>query len=354
MVSSLLLASAWLYAFAIFVWWLLQRRFGDSVWWLGLLTPFAPLLFLPTGLLLFGALFWAGELLVPFALVAALFLLQYGAYFWPNAEAPTVDGQAKEQATFTVMTFNTWWISQQRETAKVPLQNVLSRSGQSPQVAEPADLVAIQELEPKMADFLLAEVGPSYPYHHLDVGGQWPQRLGVFSQFPLTPLDAGHLQARNFRIQIVHVAFPDRPFLLYNIHPRATNIMHYVKSPRTFIKRVGQSFSERSEFIHRMLDDIAERDEPVLVTGDFNSTDLSDVYGMMSEKLTDAHRAAGWGLGYTFPTHGADFKNLPVPRRFMRLDMIFYSDEFFARQCQVGRVHGESDHLPVLAEFMLR
>ena len=297
------------------------------------------------------AFFVSSSLILALCLLAILFGLQYGAYFWPNQTRI----EETDAATFTVMTFNIWWMSQKRSTAKVPLLNTLptGNRGVVPAGYNP-DLVALQELEPPMADLLLSEVGQSYPYHHFDVTDAEGQRLGVLSRFLLTPLDAKDLRTQNFRLQIVRVNFPERPFLLYNIHPRATNIVHYFGTPRSFVHRVRQGFHEREEFIRLLLADIATRDEPVVVVGDFNSTDLSDVYRLMSKNLTDAHRAAGWGLGYTFPAHGRDFKGVPVPRRFMRLDMIFHSDEFVARHCLVGRAHGESDHLPVLAEFMLR
>ena len=363
--SSILLACGWLYTGAILLWWILLHLYGDTLWWVALVTPFAPLFFLPAVLLLFGALFIATYFYLPLLLLALLFALLYGAYFWPNKKSsPRVarvhnntNPQIKVGTTaFTAMTFNCWWMSSECSTTKVLFGNSLpseileSCSDTLPDRQE-VDLVALQELQPEMVTKLSTEVGHLYPHRIVDVSGTMPQRLGILSRFPLISLDATHLQAPNFRIQIARVSLPTSSFLLYNIHPRATNILRYLDTPKAFVNRVRQSFYEREKFFRCLLDDIAKREEPTLVMGDFNSTDLSDVYRLMSHELTDAHRSAGRGFGFTFPTHGADFKGLPLPRRFMRLDMIFYSKGLLALQCQVGQTHGESDHLPVLAKF---
>lgn len=89
----------------------------------------------------------------------------------------------------------------------------------------------------------------------------------------------------------------------------------------------------------------------MIVVGDFNSTDQSEVYQLLGRVLTDAHRAVGWGLGHTFPAYAGSFRGIPILPWQMRIDMIFYSDEFAALRSQVGPTYGESDHLPVLAQL---
>ncbi len=42
-----------------------------------------------------------------------------------------------------------------------------------------------------------------------------------------------------------------------------------------------------------------------------------------------------------------------MPRQ-MRLDMIFYTDEFVALSSKVSKAYGESDHLPVVAELAMK
>ena len=243
------------------------------------------------------------------------------------------------------MTFNIWWQSQQRATARVPLLA-------STQLENGPDIVALQELLPQMARHVAEETAHEYPYRLFDVAETTAaQRLGIMSRYPLEPVDATHLQAKDFRVQMARVHTPGHPVLLYNIHPRATLIVRYVREGRPLGPKVAKSFAQRYVYFEGLLADIRNRHEPVLVAGDYNSTDLSDVYALMRCHLIDVHRAAGRGWGHTFPMHGADFGGLPVPRRLMRLDMIFCSPELTPLACRVATVHGESDHLPVIAQL---
>ncbi|MDQ3248737.1 MAG: endonuclease/exonuclease/phosphatase family protein, partial [Chloroflexota bacterium] len=99
--------------------------------------------------------------------------------------------------------------------------------------------------------------------------------------------------------------------------------------------------------------DIQTRPGPVIVVGDFNSTDQSDVYQTLTTALTDAHRAAGWGFGHTFPAYAGWWRNLPILTRLVRIDMIFSSAHFRTVHSRVSAMHGESDHLPVVATLEL-
>lgn len=114
---------------------------------------------------------------------------------------------------------------------------------------------------------------------------------------------------------------------------------------------VQKSYQVRKQLIESLVTDIEKRDGPVIVVGDFNSTDQSDVYRLIRNRLLDAHRAAGWGWGHTFPAYAGNYRGVPIFARQMRIDMIFYSKEFTALDCRVGSSYGESDHLPVLAEL---
>jgi endonuclease/exonuclease/phosphatase family metal-dependent hydrolase len=342
---------------------------------LALLNPFAPLFFLPLPFLLVGLVIvraFSPWIVLPLLLLLLIFVWLYGALFWPRRTAlPSAD------QSFTVMTFNLWWQSTRAETARVPLHNACIQPQEArhctegirpgdaradsaldgaPDIVKPPgapDIVAVQELMPHMAALLERELGCVYPYRVFDVGEEMdpPRRLGVLSRYPLTALDAEHLVAPDFRVQLVRVQMPQRSFLLYNIHPRATLIVRYLREEGPLAYKVRKSFAQRNHYFQRLLADIDRRREPVIVVGDFNSTDQGDAYRLMARQLQDAQRTAGWGFGHTFPMHGADLGNLPVPTRLMRLDMIFYSAGLTALACRVGRVHGESDHLPVLATF---
>jgi endonuclease/exonuclease/phosphatase (EEP) superfamily protein YafD len=210
--------------------------------------------------------------------------------------------------------------------------------------------VAVQELGPVMAETLERELGGIYPYRNfsMDTGDYG---MAVLSRYPMTELQVDHLSNPNWRVQALRIQMPDGVFILYNIHLPVSNVLAYWDSEKPFGKTVQESFRAREAQMRDLALDIATRSEPVVVAGDFNSTDRSDVHRILSKSLTDAHQAVGWGFGHTFPAYSGSWKGIPILPKLMRLDMVFYSEELTAIRATVGSFHGESDHLPVLAEL---
>jgi vancomycin resistance protein VanJ len=173
----------------------------------------------------------------------------------------------------------------------------------------------------------------------------------VFSRYPLTKLTSKHLFELGWQIQIMRVQVGERTFILYNCHPLSSNIMHYLHYGQSVPLEVRYSFDIRTTLIKQLITDMAERTEPIMVVGDFNSTPQSDVYRILSEKLLDSQQEAGWGFGHTFPSRLINFRSLPLFPRLIRIDMILHSQDFVALSNYVSTAHGESDHLPVVAQL---
>jgi len=329
----------WLYSGLILAWFILDRWRGDTLWWLGLLNSFVPYLFIPLVLLVFAGLFcrskWLWGSLIPPVL---FFFGLYGELFLPAL--PPVSKAAGE-APFTLMTFNSWGGSRSPETARALLED------------NAPDIVALQELTPQMAEVFLTEVGTIYSYHLFEPGEDYKGN-GMLSRYPLTPLDSAHLDDPDWHVQIVEVTLEEEVVTFYNVHPYATNPLYYFEAGMSVPDEVRASFEHRAWLFERLLDDIERRSGPVIVTGDFNSTDQSDVYTLMRGRLHDAYRAVGWGFGHTFPAYAGSYHGIPIFPRQMRIDMIFYSDDLVALESRVGRSCGESEHLPLLARLGLR
>ena len=102
-----------------------------------------------------------------------------------------------------------------------------------------------------------------------------------------------------------------------------------------------------------ILDTVEGQPEPLILLGDLNSTPNHQVHRALSAHLVDAFREAGWGLGHTFPAMGGRFWGVPYPNRLVRIDHIFYSDDWQAETARVGEWDGFSDHLPVIARLRL-
>ena len=333
-VSPLLILS-WIYAAIIILWFLLHGWFGDTLWWLALLNAFVPFFFLPLVILVpicFVYRDWRywRSVLVPLV----IFVFLYGELFLPNVPVRNAD-------SITVMTFNIWGGSQSTETAHVIVENGLP------------DIIALQELTPQMVNVFLEEIGDLYPYRLLSPEGTY-RGMGVLSRFPLTEIDTRHLAHPWWQVQAMRIETPAGPFTLYNVHPDATNVLVYIEEERDIPAEVRSSMALRQQTIEMLVADFSQRDGPIVVVGDFNSTDQSDVYALMRQHLTDAHRASGWGLGHTFPAYGGSFRGIPIFPLQMRLDMVFLSKDFQAARTWVSQAYGESDHRPLLTEFVWR
>jgi endonuclease/exonuclease/phosphatase (EEP) superfamily protein YafD len=165
-----------------------------------------------------------------------------------------------------------------------------------------------------------------------------------------------------WQVQVVQVDVEGRGLTIYNVHMPGWSAWHHFEPDTPFMDQIGISIrpsvqadvEARNELARWLLDDIAGRSNPAIVLGDFNSTDQSDVYCILTERLTDAHRVAGWGFGHTFPAYRGWYQGIPIVPRQVRIDMILYSRDLQALRSRVGSAHGESDHLPVMAELIWR
>lgn len=334
----MLVAVSGLYALLMVLWFGLYRHWRDTIWWVALLHAFAPLFFVPAvGFLLIGIFTPSITAYIGVIPAALIFVHLYGPLF--RFKAPPRTETADDPVR--IMTFNIWFHSWSEETVQV-----LEQNGK-------VDVVALQELTRPMAQRLLDAYGDRYPHHLLQVGTGTP-RLGMFSRYPLIPVATEHLAEFDFRIQAARVIAPTGEWLLYNVHPRATNLISLLRKRQSVAREATRSLQLRLRCIERLLTEVASQGQPVVVVGDFNSTPQSEVYARLSAQLVDVHRTAGWGFGHTFPIHGKDLGGFPRLLPFMRLDMIFHTPDLVALHSRVGTCHGDSDHLPVITALARR
>lgn len=99
---------------------------------------------------------------------------------------------------------------------------------------------------------------------------------------------------------------------------------------------------------------LAKERGAVLVAGDLNAPDASQVCGILRDAgLRDAFAESGRGYGYTYG-HFLLKNRLPWLRvSWMRIDHIMAGPGLTARRCFVGTGKG-SDHRPVIADFIIQ
>lgn len=327
----------WTYILLLLIWIGLHQLFGDTLWWLGLINSFTPLFFTPLLLFIPLSYWWRSPLYLSGLLIPiTLFLWHYGALFLPKQIPP----HTSTPPPISIMTFNMWSGSTSPETIDVIAQNG------SP------DIVAIQETDYDLRRLLQRELEGRYPYQHYEqtaIG----RGVSLLSRYPVIPVRTEliiDLHCRTYRVTVD----PDHSFMLYNCHPQSSNILNFMADGRSMAAQIERTFLIRKQLSSALAKEIATRNEPSIVVGDFNTTDQSESYALLIGELLDAHRMAGWGFGHTFPAYRGSYRGLPIPPRLVRIDLILYTEEFVAKSSSVSAVFGESDHLPVLATLAWR
>lgn len=325
----------WLYTGLLALWFVSHLLLGDRVWWLAVVNTFAPYLFLPLVFLVPLSLAKPGYCFRGAILLSALiFVWEYGQLFdfWPLGSGGV------EERSITIMSFNIWGYSESVETA----QAILS--------AGIPDVVVLQELSPDMARILIEELGEVYPYRLLEPA-EGAEGRGILSRYPLKDLSTSASSWLDSFAQVAEAETGNGTFTLYNVHLAPTMVFYYLEINESIAAGVCSSIEAREQQMSQLVADVARRRGPVVVAGDLNTTDQSDAYSILTRYLKDAHRKAGRGFGHTFPAYAGSFRGIPIIPRTARVDMILYSPEFLALNSRVGRDHGESDHLPVLAKL---
>ncbi len=307
-------------------------RLIDSAWLpVEMISSLAPLFLLPSLLIVPLSLWRRRWPVVLVSLPAALtFLLGYGESFLPRSipVKPAVH-------SLRFLTYNV-----HSESVSIqPMLDVIR--------AENADVVALQEVSPAMADVLATQLIDRYPYQALHpnfVNPIWGQ--GVLSRYPIVEDEYWVMSLGHQRVKIDRMGIP---LVLYNTHP-----VH------PFLLREGKVFDMQPH--QREVQEVLQRavldDDAILIAGDFNMTDQASDYTRLTARFGDTYREVGWGLGWTFPDLTQPAAQ-PIKaslfsvfgRPVVRIDFIFHSNALRPIAARVWPTSGGSDHRPVVAEF---
>lgn len=294
---------------------------------LTLINSFVPFLFAPLCLTWPLALLTRSKLALCSTLaLLSSFLALYGPFFLPRF-GPTAPQTGH---TLCAMTFNLGPNPAHPERLVAAIAN------------ERADVVVVQELTSDMANLLRSELGERYPHTILEPG---TETTGLLSRYPILESE-WFKPAGEGRAALYALLDYDAPLHILAVHPLPPGLSWYKDSSLP----IGLNDAAQQ----RQLVDIARRaaalQGPLLVMGDLNTSDQTRAYRQLSTVLNDAYRQAGWGLGFTFP-HGLRLGRFPIPGPLLRLDYIFYSDDFYAEWARVA-CKGGSDHCYLIASLV--
>lgn len=312
---SFFVAMTGAYGLSISGFLVLRAMVGESLSLIGLVNSYVHLLLIPATLLLpLSLLLRKPRLALTQAAPALAFLTAYGALFLPRATSTPADAPR-----FTILTYNL-----NKENLSVEaVETIIRASG--------ADVVALQELNPPMAEALTTRLVDLYLYSAMhpqaDYSGQ-----GVLSRYPLS----GDMYWQdNLGHQRVQVDWTTTSIVIYNAHP---------SHPLGGFWYDGRI---RRRAIADVLNRASRESLPVVLAGDFNMTDQSADYGRVTASLVDSYREIGQGLGFTFP----EFKNTGLGVNILpplaRIDYVFHDAHFAALDAQVVAEAGGSDHHPL-------
>lgn len=260
---------------------------------------------------------------------ALAFALTWGDVFVPTADA-TTDGRP----TLTVMTLNVLASNRQHGYLAGMIE------------AESPDVVALQELEPDEAAALVQALGDRYPHRALHAVPKLG--AGVLSRYPLRHVEDFQLSDGGNWGQRVEIEAPVGRLTLLNVHPAVPRLVW--SETGGVLPVPSYDTARRNAEVRRLTAMIEGVRGPLLVTGDFNVTEYSSDYHAMRARLGDAYRAAGRGLGLTFPRPWSFPRDLPAPWPVVRLDYVWYSEALRPVAAYVGS-SGGSDHRPVIVQF---
>jgi len=190
------------------------------------------------------------------------------------------------------------------------------------------DVAVLQEVTPEiLVDMSTTTAWDQYPHRVLD------PRPGFFGSAILSkyPLSGDVLWVDGWPMTEATVTTDVGPVHVVNVH---------IEPPLSAdgLRRWKQQAAELADLA-------AANSGPLVLAGDFNATDQNSTISKLADAgLTDAHQAAGSGLGATWPNFG------PIPA-LLRVDRIMSSPELTPIDARHGANFG-SDHRPVIVTYL--
>ena len=275
-------------------------------------------------------------LLIPLS----LFMVDYGAYFWPNIHwLQHITGQPPsevQRSNHPPIRLMTWNIHKDTLDAIAIHQTIIDQA---------ADIVAIQELGPAMANPLAIALRSTYPYQVLAPSDR-PDEFALFSRYPIDAIENDGRGNPDCACQVTTLHIHDQPVTLLNVH---------LPLPKVVTQRVGPlpwvtdlSTARQRKKLDGLIQRIQERPESSVALGDFNLSDRHVHYRLLSKVGRDAFRDGGLGFGLTYPA---------VPKvgflpftPIIRLDYIWFKDPFTVQRAWTG-AGAIADHQFVVADL---
>lgn len=231
---------------------------------------------------------------------------------------------------------------------KLVTANLLKKSVDLTSTAEAfqnhqVDVALLQEVTPGAFSSLKGPLCDSHPWSYWVSNPMSRLGLGVVSSLPVVVEKQWSVGITGPYCLRMRFLAAGASFLIYNLHLVSPLYNHPEMTP-------DRSLAIRTFQLETILEDAKAQDGPVLLMGDWNATEGSDIYRKACISFVDVWAEYGHGPGWTWPHNLEPHMNWPF-KPCLRLDHVFCSKDLAMGRPQVLDITSESDHSPVLVSF---
>ena len=228
---------------------------------------------------------------------------------------------------------------------RVVTANLLKKSRDLTSTAEAfqthlMDVAVLQEVTSDAFESLRRPLQTSHPWSYWISTPRARLGLGVVSRWPVAVEQQWSVGITGPYCLRLRLLVSGKSLLIYNMHLVSPLYDH----PRMSADR---SLAIRTHQMDTVLEDALAQDDPVLLMGDWNATEGSDIYRRAHASFVDVWAEYGQGPGWTWPHNLEPHIGWPF-RPCLRLDHAFCSRGLDLGRPQVLDIEAESDHSPLL------
>ncbi len=265
----------------------------------------------------------------------ALWYLTLGPFLGFHGGKTVADSEDVSVLSYNVMELEGSYPSAYTETAPKIMEFVLKQD---------ADIVCFQEFARTR---LTRERLKAYPheYHFGHTNGKKYSPMAIYSKYPI--LSSGSLDFPNSNNNAIYADLLIRQdtIRVYNVHLQSLRFRPGSirrENPIRLMNRLGRTIRQQKAQVALVAEHIGTSPYPLILCGDLNNTQYSQVNGLLKKDLKDSFLEKGKGLGTTLI-----FKFMPFRIDYVLVDPILEITEH--RNFDVAY----SDHYPVRASFRL-
>ena len=322
----------------------LSPKISPAIFWpisfFGLLFPLfyiANILFLIYWIIGFKKQIWAN-------IIVLLIGIQYIGLFFGTQPKTTENTDSIKVLSYNVRLFNRYeWI--EKPDIKSKIFEFFK--------AEKADILCIQE-------FYTPNEIPSldYPYRHIGLQSKKNQlHMAIYSKYPQLKKETVSIKGERMNNTCIYsdLCIDSDTIRVYNIHLASNWFKNsdysFLQNPKKetlkkgikgIVERMKSSYKKRAEEAQVIKEHMKSSPYPIILCGDFNDTPLSYAYNTISERLNDAFKESGKGIGQSF---------IKIPA--LRIDYILYNENFKSYN-YIQHKQNLSDHYAVSCEIDIK